>query len=84
MKNKAAQQLGKRGGKARAAALSKEQRSAIATNAAHSRWRIIWLVFHDDDGAFTAAFSSERLAKDYIARHAEFAHYTVEYSLDSE
>lgn len=38
MKNKAAQQLGKRGGKARAASLSKEKRSEIARNAAKVRW----------------------------------------------
>ena len=37
-KNKAAQALGKKGGKARAAKLSKKQRSEIARNAAKARW----------------------------------------------
>jgi hypothetical protein len=35
----AAQELGSRGGKARAAALSKRQRSEIARKAAKARWR---------------------------------------------
>ena len=38
-KDKAAQSLGQRGGKARAAALSKKQRIAIAKKAAQERWR---------------------------------------------
>lgn len=38
-KDKAAQSLGQRGGKARAAALSREQRAAIAKKAAASRWK---------------------------------------------
>ena len=37
-KNKAAQELGKMGGKARAAKLSKKQRSEIAIKAAKARW----------------------------------------------
>jgi hypothetical protein len=37
-KDKAAQSLGQRGGKARAAALSKEQRARIAKKAAKARW----------------------------------------------
>ena len=37
-KNKAAQELGKKGGKARAAKLSKKQRSEIAKKAASARW----------------------------------------------
>jgi hypothetical protein len=37
-KNKAAQWLGQRGGKARAKALSPERRKAIAKKAAKSRW----------------------------------------------
>lgn len=37
-KDKAAQSLGKRGGKARAAALSAKERSAIAKKAAQKRW----------------------------------------------
>jgi hypothetical protein len=39
-KDKAAQSLGQRGGKARAAALSKKRRSEIARNAAAQRWKI--------------------------------------------
>lgn len=42
-KDKAAQALGRKGGKARAEKLSKEQRSEIAKKAARSRW-------HDRDG----------------------------------
>ena len=38
-KDKAAQLLGQRGGKARAKALTKEQRAAIARKAARARWR---------------------------------------------
>jgi hypothetical protein len=38
-KDKAAQSLGQRGGKARAAALSKKRRVEIAKKAAKSRWR---------------------------------------------
>jgi hypothetical protein len=38
-KDKAAQSLGRRGGKARAAALSKKERAAIAKKAAKARWR---------------------------------------------
>ncbi|HEV8693800.1 MAG TPA: hypothetical protein VGQ93_06395 [Lysobacter sp.] len=38
-KDKAAQSLGQRGGKARAAALSKKRRSDIAKAAAAKRWR---------------------------------------------
>jgi hypothetical protein len=38
-KDKAAQSLGQRGGRARAAALSKKRRSEIARKAAKSRWR---------------------------------------------
>jgi hypothetical protein len=38
-KDKAAQSLGQRGGKARAAALSKKRRKEIARNAAKSRWK---------------------------------------------
>lgn len=38
-KDKAAQDLGRKGGKARASKLSKEQRSEIAKKAAESRWR---------------------------------------------
>lgn len=37
-KNKAAKELGKMGGKARAKALTKEQRSEIAKKAAAKRW----------------------------------------------
>jgi len=37
-KDKAAQSLGQRGGKARAKALTKERRSEIAKRAAKSRW----------------------------------------------
>lgn len=37
-KDKAAQSLGQRGGKARAAALSKKQRAEIAKKAAAARW----------------------------------------------
>jgi hypothetical protein len=37
-KDKAAQSLGRRGGKARAAALSKKRREDIARKAAQSRW----------------------------------------------
>jgi hypothetical protein len=37
-KNKAAQSLGRKGGKARAASLSKEQRAEIAKRAAKARW----------------------------------------------
>jgi hypothetical protein len=37
-KDKAAQSLGQRGGKARAAALSKKRRSEIARHAAARRW----------------------------------------------
>lgn len=37
-KNKAAQELGRKGGKARAAKLSKKKRSEIAAAAARSRW----------------------------------------------
>ena len=38
-KNKAAVELGKMGGKARAAKLTAEQRSEIAKNAAKARWK---------------------------------------------
>jgi len=38
-KDKAAQSLGQRGGKARAVALSKKRRSEIARQAAKSRWK---------------------------------------------
>ena len=38
-KDKAAQLLGQRGGRARAAALSKKRRKEIAQNAAATRWR---------------------------------------------
>ncbi len=38
-KDKAAQSLGQRGGKARAAILSKKRRKAIAQAAAKARWR---------------------------------------------
>ncbi len=38
-KNKAAQELGRKGGKARAMKLSPEQRSEIARKAATKRWR---------------------------------------------
>jgi hypothetical protein len=38
-KDKAAQSLGQRGGKARAAALSRKQRTEIARKAATARWR---------------------------------------------
>jgi hypothetical protein len=38
-KDKAAQSLGQRGGKARAAALSKKRRVEIARKAARSRWK---------------------------------------------
>jgi hypothetical protein len=37
-KNKAAAELGRKGGKARAANLTKEQRSEIARTAARKRW----------------------------------------------
>ncbi len=37
-KNKAAQELGRMGGKARAAKMTAEQRSAIAKKAAAKRW----------------------------------------------
>lgn len=37
-KNKAAQELGRKGGKARAERLSKEKRAEIARNAANKRW----------------------------------------------
>lgn len=38
-KDKAAQSLGQRGGKARAKALSKSRRAEIARSAANSRWK---------------------------------------------
>lgn len=38
-KDRAAQELGRKGGKARAEALSKERRAEIATAAAKIRWR---------------------------------------------
>ena len=38
-KDKAAQSLGRRGGKARAQKMTAEQRSAIAKKAAKSRWK---------------------------------------------
>jgi hypothetical protein len=38
-KDKAAQSLGRRGGKARAEALSKKERAEIAKKAATARWR---------------------------------------------
>ena len=38
-KNKAAVELGRKGGKARAAKLSKERRAEIARKAAASRWK---------------------------------------------
>ncbi|MEX2617817.1 MAG: RNA-binding protein [Alphaproteobacteria bacterium] len=38
-KNKAAQELGRKGGKARAEKLTKEQRTEIAKKAAKARWR---------------------------------------------
>ncbi len=38
-KDKAAQALGRKGGKARAAALSQEQREEIARHAAQARWK---------------------------------------------
>jgi hypothetical protein len=38
-KDKAAQSLGQRGGRARAKALTKDQRAAIARKAARARWR---------------------------------------------
>jgi hypothetical protein len=38
-KNKAAQELGRMGGRARAASLSKTKRKKIAQNAAQARWR---------------------------------------------
>jgi hypothetical protein len=38
-KDKAAQSLGQRGGRARAKSLTKEQRTAIARKAALARWR---------------------------------------------
>jgi hypothetical protein len=38
-KDKAAQELGSRGGKARAASLSKKKRSEIAKKAAATRWK---------------------------------------------
>lgn len=37
--NSAAAEMGRRGGKARAKALSKAQRKAVATKAAKARWR---------------------------------------------
>jgi hypothetical protein len=40
-KNKAAQWLGQRGGKARAKALSPERRRAIAKKAAKTRWSVV-------------------------------------------
>ena len=39
-KNKAAVELGRKGGAARAVKLTKEQRSEIARKAAQSRWRM--------------------------------------------
>jgi hypothetical protein len=38
-KNKAAAELGRKGGKARAEKLTPEQRSDVARNAANARWR---------------------------------------------
>ena len=38
-KNKAAQELGRKGGKARAAKMSKKRRSEIARKAAETRWK---------------------------------------------
>jgi len=38
-KNKAAQELGRKGGKARAEKMTPEQRSAIAKEAAKARWK---------------------------------------------
>jgi hypothetical protein len=38
-KDKAAQSLGRRGGKARAASMSAERRAEIATRAAATRWK---------------------------------------------
>lgn len=38
-KDKAAQSLGRRGGRARARALTREQREEIARHAAESRWK---------------------------------------------
>ena len=38
-KNKAAQELGRKGGKARAAKLTAEQREEIARTAAQARWK---------------------------------------------
>lgn len=38
-KNKAAQELGRKGGEARAGSLSKERRSEIARKAAQKRWK---------------------------------------------
>jgi hypothetical protein len=38
-KDKAAQSLGQRGGRARAKSLTKEQRTAVARKAARARWR---------------------------------------------
>ena len=38
-KDKAAQSLGRRGGKARAEALSKKERAEIAKKAARARWK---------------------------------------------
>ncbi len=38
-KNKAAQELGRKGGQARAKSLSKKRRSEIARRAAEKRWR---------------------------------------------
>ena len=38
-KNKAAVELGRKGGKARAAALSKSERKKIASHAAQERWK---------------------------------------------
>jgi hypothetical protein len=38
-KDKAAQSLGRRGGKARAASLNEKQRAAIARKAARARWK---------------------------------------------
>jgi len=38
-KNKAAQELGRRGGRARAAGMTAKQRSAVAAKAAAKRWK---------------------------------------------
>jgi len=38
-KNKAAQQLGRKGGEARAARLTKEEKKAIAKKGAKARWK---------------------------------------------